>query len=259
MISSTVGHLHTFTVALSAFLPYSHSIIPSSLSSRAGQPVFREDRADGTTKSVEMTTGATAACLPPLKPLLTTVSDFFSNLSSHRRSSTKPFSSSPQRYDSESPPPSPYPQSYSTPTFLSLPRPKPTRYHDHTSDLDFDLYATPATTRSRAHSRNPSNLTVFTNFTSFTSNFTVPPFDRELDATQLRAYSKGTDELERPVELELSGTKSRYAVSVTSGCESGESCEGSEEEKTIRRIASEASCRALGGGGIMRTTEVMIS
>lgn len=57
------------------------------------------------------------------------------------------------------------------------------------------------------------------------------------------------------MELVVGGEKSGYAVSVTSGCGSGETCEGSEEEKTIRRIGSDESVV----GGIMRTTEVRVS
>lgn len=196
----------------------------------------------------------TAACLPTLKPLLITVSDFFSNLSPSRRSS-KPSDHDP---NADSPPPSPYPQSYSTPTFLSLPRPKPARFHDHASDLDFDLFEAPSTTRSRAHSRTPSNLTVFTTLTNFTSTFTVPPFDRELEATRPRACSKAMSEVEKPANLVVGGVKNGYAVSVTSGCGSGETCEGCEEERTIRRMGSEESCGCV-VGGIMRTTEVRVS
>jgi hypothetical protein len=203
-----------------------------------------------------MATGMTTACLPTLKPLLATVSDFFSSFSSPRHSS--PAKPSDRRYDPDSPPPSPYPQSYSTPTFLSLPRPKPARFHDHTSDLDFDLFEAPATTRSRAHSRTPSNFTVLTTLTNFTSTFTVPPFDRELDAARPRAPSKAMIEVEKPTELVVGRAQGGYAVSVTSGCGSGETCDGSEEEKTIRRMASDESCGAV-AGGIMRTTEVRVS
>ncbi|KAF2443447.1 hypothetical protein P171DRAFT_495209 [Karstenula rhodostoma CBS 690.94] len=192
---------------------------------------------------VEMTSSMTAACLPTLKPLLATVSDFFSSLSPTRRSSSAKPPHHHHHPDADSPPPSPYPQSYSTPTFLSLPRPKPARFHDHTSDLDFDLFEAPSTMRSRAHSRTPSNLTMFTSFTNFTSTFTVPPFDREFEAGWPRAHSKATSEVERSVELVVGGARGGYAVSVTSG----ETCEESEEEKTIRRIGSEESC----GGGVV--------
>ncbi|KAF1970197.1 hypothetical protein BU23DRAFT_217504 [Bimuria novae-zelandiae CBS 107.79] len=202
---------------------------------------------------------ATPTCLPPLKPLLLTVSSFFSHLSPTRgtseRSPTTTSSGRREDSDSDSPPPSPYPQSYSTPTFLSLPRPLPTRFHDHTSDLDFDLVEAPPPTRSRTHSRNPSNLTVLTTFTGFTSGFTVPPFDREVENARPGGDDKGVGERGRGVEGDAGG--SGYAVSVTSRCESGDTCEGSEDAGTIRRVGSEGICYA-GGGGIVRTTEVRV-
>lgn len=65
-------------------------------------------------------------------------------------------------------------------------------------------------------------------------------------------------EMERPIELVGGGVKSGYAVSITSGCGSGETCEGSEEEKSVRRVGSDESCGA-GVGGIMCTKEVTVS
>lgn len=203
--------------------------------------------------SVEMTIGIIAACLPTLKPLLNTLSTFFSNLNPSRRASATAKHGRP----TYSPPPSPYPPSYSTPTFLSLPRPQPTRFHDHTSDLDFDLFGTPAP-RAHTHSRNPSALTTLSNFTNFTMRF-----DGELSRPMSRARtgSKGLSELGE----EMKGFKSGYAVSITSG--SGETCDGSEDCETIPRVASVEE--SMGGlpnvindestGGILKTTEIKIT
>jgi hypothetical protein len=199
--------------------------------------------------SIEMSAGIAAACLPTLKPLLTTISNFFSDLTLTRR---RHDSSKPEQII-ESRPPSPYAMSYSTPTFLSLPRPKPTRFHDHTSDLDFDLYELPIH-RSFTHNHNHSNLTVFSNFTTLTMGH------GEGEVMRPRACSKGLTELGE----EMRGFKSGYAVSVTS--RGGETCEGSEEGKTVKRVGSEedvgngddgSSVVAI-IGGILRTTEVRV-
>ncbi|KAF2688718.1 hypothetical protein K458DRAFT_151587 [Lentithecium fluviatile CBS 122367] len=187
---------------------------------------------------IEIAHGIMAACLPSLKPLLTTISNLFSNLIS--RQSAEPCKPEPP---TNTAPPSPYAASYSTPTFLSLPRPRPTRFHDHTSDLDFDLYDSP-THRSRTHSRNPSNLTMLSNFTTFTTPHV------ESEGTPPRAYSKGLTELGE----DMRGFKNGYAVSITSG--SGETCERSEE--FIGGVEDGASAVAV-VGGIIRTTEVRLS
>ncbi|KAJ4348717.1 uncharacterized protein N0V89_010095 [Didymosphaeria variabile] len=49
---------------------------------------------------------------------------------------------------------------------------------------------------------------MFTTFTNFTSTFTVPPFDRELDGGRPRAHSKAMSEMEKPTELNAGGAKS---------------------------------------------------
>lgn len=195
-----------------------------------------------------MTTGTSAACLPTLKPLLATISAFFTNLTTPTRHRSHTPKADPP---AQSPPPSPYLQSYSTPTFLSLPRPKPSRYHDHASDLDFDLYDAPA--RSRTHSRNPSNMTIFSNFTTHVEHDVTRPGSRS------RA---GFIELE---EEDKRGFRGGYAVSITHG--GGERYEGIGEGRTIRRVASdEESVGRWGegkgeeaGGRILRTTEVTVS
>jgi hypothetical protein len=228
---------------LSSVFTWSHTHFEGQASSNnKNQLTFRP--------SVEMTAGITAACLPTLKPLFTTISTFFTDLTS-RRQSPDP---SKHEHVIDSRPSSPYAMSYSTPTFLSLPRPKPTRFHDHTSDLDFDLYNMP-TQRSRTHSRNPSNLTMF-------SNFTIPTALGEGDGIMRpRTCSKGLVELGE----DMRGFKSGYAVSVTSG--SGETCEGSVESKTVKRVGSEEDVTSGGDrehgvavvGGITKTMEVKVT
>jgi hypothetical protein len=252
-VSQTHRHLALFYLLLSRAAHFSFLLVIS----HGCRFIFYPSASEATTSkqvlivctSVEMSTGITAACLPTLKPLLTTISTFFSDLTSTRPSQD---SSKPEQII-ESRPPSLYAMSYGTPTFLSLPRPKPTRFHDHASDLDFDLYESP-THRSRAHSRNPSNLTVFSNFTMLTTAH------GEGEVLRPRTCSKGLTELGE----DMRGFKSGYAVSVTSG--SGETCEGSEEGRTIKRMGSEqdvgngedsASAVAV-VGGIMRTTEVRV-
>lgn len=198
------------------------------------------------TPSIE-TEADTATCLPPLKSLFTTVSNFFSNLSRTRRFSSSRSSASLQDEAEKPAHSSPYPQSYGTPTFLSLPRPIPTRFHDHTSDLDYDPYELPPppVTRPHAHSRTPSAITMFTNITR---NFTIPPFDREVEAALPRSRIGRS-----MIELDAYATRGRYAVSSTSksgsGSGSGDTYVGSEENKTIRRVGSEGSSFAHWKGG----------
>lgn len=196
------------------------------------------------------------ACLQPFRPFFDTVSGFLGKLVPLKRRST---SKTSQMTSASSPPPSPYAQSYSTPTFLSLPRPKPARFHDRTSDLDFDLFD-PPTTRSRAHSRNPSNLTLLSQFANFTSNFSVPPFDQEAEATQVKDFGRENGErdgVELQQQDQIYALKDSYAVSVTSGA--GETCDGSEDERTVRRMASDDSWYGAGSGGILRTREVTVN
>jgi len=108
--------------------------------------------------------------------------------------------------------------------------------------------------RSRMHSRNHSNLTVYSNYTTLTTTH------GEGQAMRPMACSKGLTDL----GADMRGFKSGYAVSVTSG--SGEICEGSEEGKTIERVGSEEDVgNGENGmsvvavvGGIMRTTEVKV-
>lgn len=203
--------------------------------------------------SIEMATGMIAACLPALKPLLTTVQTFFSNIT------FPPLPHAPAEPTDRSEPSSPQPQQstfFSLRNF-SLTRPKPacfpTRYYDHGSGLDFDL-ETPRS-RTRTHSRHPSNLTAFSNFTN---THLAAPFEDERPASRARTCSKGLSDMDD----DATDLRTGYAVSITSG---ETPYDGGEDAKSIRRVASSAESSVdeessgAASGGIMKTTEVRIT